>query len=103
MDGSFDIQDFVARVLAEDLGEGGDVTSNATIAPEAQFRAVINCREAIVVAGLEVAAAFFPALDADVRIEPLVNDGDHAPAGTELMRLRGKRPPTLPAEPSAAN
>jgi nicotinate-nucleotide pyrophosphorylase (carboxylating) len=103
MDGSFDIQDFVARVLAEDLGEGGDVTSNATIAPEAQFRAVINCREAIVVAGFEVAAAFFRALDADVRIEPLVNDGDHAPAGTELMRLEGNARGMLAAERSALN
>ena len=26
----FDIEDFVRRVLAEDLGEGGDVTSKAT-------------------------------------------------------------------------
>ena len=103
MDGSFDIQDFVARVLAEDLGEGGDVTSNATIAPEAQFHAVINCREAIVVAGLEVAAAFFRALAADVRIEPLVNDGDHAPAGTELMRLEGNARAMLAAERSALN
>ena len=103
MDGSFDIDDFVARVLAEDLGEGGDVTSNATIAPEAQFRAVINCREAIVVAGLDVVAAFFRKLDADVRVEPLVKDGDHAAAGTELMRLDGNARAMLAAERSALN
>ena len=29
----FDLGDFVRRVLAEDLGSGGDVTSKATIAP----------------------------------------------------------------------
>jgi nicotinate-nucleotide pyrophosphorylase len=29
----FDIAEFVRRVLAEDLGAGGDVTSRATIAP----------------------------------------------------------------------
>jgi nicotinate-nucleotide pyrophosphorylase (carboxylating) len=103
MDGSFDIKDFVARVLAEDLGEGGDVTSNATIAPNAQFRAVINCREAIVVAGLDIAAAFFRALDAEVRIEPLVKDGDQAAAGTELMRLEGNARAMLAAERSALN
>ncbi len=103
MDGSFDIRDFVARVLAEDLGEGGDVTSNATIAPDAVFRAVINCREAIVGAGLEVAAAFFRALDDNVRIEPLVTDGDQAAAGTELMRLNGNARAMLAAERSALN
>jgi nicotinate-nucleotide pyrophosphorylase (carboxylating) len=103
MDASFDIEDFVARVLAEDLGEGGDVTSIATIAPDAQFHAVINCREAIVVAGLEVAGAFFLALDADVRIEPLVKDGGQAAAGTELMRLEGNARAMLAAERSALN
>jgi len=103
MDASFDIDDFVARVLAEDLGEGGDVTSNATIAPEAQFQAVINCREAIVVAGLEVAAAFFRALDASVRIERKVNDGDHVAARSELIRLEGNARAMLAAERSALN
>ena len=103
MDGSFDIDNFVARVLAEDLGEGGDVTSNATIAPDAQFRAVINCREAIVVAGLDIAAAFFRALDAKVRIEPLVTDGVQAEAETELMRLEGNARAMLAAERSALN
>jgi len=76
-DSPFDVEDFVRRVLAEDLGTGGDVTSNATIAADAQFSASINCREAIVVAGLEVAAAFFRSLDSGVRIEMLTNDGDH--------------------------
>ena len=103
MDASFDLDDFVARVLAEDLGEGGDVTSNATIAENARFDAVINCREAIVVAGLEIAGAFFRALDADVRIDALVGDGDHAPAGTELMRLEGNARALLAAERSALN
>ena len=103
MDSGFDIEDFVARVLAEDLGQGGDVTSNATIAPDASFSAVINCREAIVVAGLDVAAAFFRALDPGVRIEPLVRDGDQAAARTELMRLDGNARAMLAAERSALN
>ena len=59
----FDIQDFVRRVLAEDLGKGGDVTSSATIAADARFSAELTAREPVVVAGLELATAFFPALD----------------------------------------
>ncbi|HET7817443.1 MAG TPA: carboxylating nicotinate-nucleotide diphosphorylase, partial [Sphingomicrobium sp.] len=93
----------VARVLAEDLGQGGDVTSNATIAADAMFTAVINCREAIVVAGLEVAAAFFRALDPGVRIEPLATDGEQAAAGSGLMRLEGTARALLAAERSALN
>jgi nicotinate-nucleotide pyrophosphorylase (carboxylating) len=99
----FDVDDFVARVLAEDLGEGGDVTSNATIAADAVFSASINCREAIVVAGIEVAAAFFRALDPDVRIEAVVTDGDRATTGTVLMRLDGNARALLAGERSALN
>lgn len=102
-DSPFDVEDFVRRVLAEDLGAGGDVTSNATIAADARFSASINCREAIVVAGLDVAAAFFRALDPKVRIEPLVSDGDRAAAGTVLMRLEGNARFMLAAERSALN
>ena len=47
----FDADDFVRRVLAEDLGRGGDVTSNATIAEDARFSAAMNARQKIVVAG----------------------------------------------------
>ncbi|WP_309662180.1 carboxylating nicotinate-nucleotide diphosphorylase [Sphingomonas sp.] len=99
----FDIDDFVRRVLAEDLGAGGDVTSNATIAADARFSASINCREAIVVAGLDVAAAFFRTLDPEVQTKILVGDGQPAGAGTVLMRLDGKARAMLAAERSALN
>jgi nicotinate-nucleotide pyrophosphorylase (carboxylating) len=99
----FDLDDFVSRVLAEDLGEGGDVTSNATIPADARFTAEMNCREDIVVAGLGIAAAFFRRLDGDVSIEQPVEDGDRAKAGTILMRLEGKARAMLTAERSALN
>ena len=102
-DHPFDVEDFVRRVLAEDLGAGGDVTSNATIAADARFSASINCREAIVVAGLDVAAAFFRALNPEVKVEALVSDGDRAAAGTVLMRLSGNARAMLAAERSALN
>lgn len=99
----FDVADFVGRVLGEDLGDGGDVTSNATIAADARFTAAMNCRQAIVVAGLELAAAFFSALDKDVEIELLAKDGDRAEHGTTLMRLAGNARAMLTAERSALN
>jgi len=99
----FDLDDYVTRTLAEDLGTGGDVTSAATIPADARFTADMNCREPIVVAGLEIAAAFFRALDAEVSIEPLVQDGDRVETGTVLMRLTGNARAMLTAERSALN
>jgi nicotinate-nucleotide pyrophosphorylase (carboxylating) len=100
---NFDADAFVRQVLAEDLGTGGDVTSNATIDADARFTAEMNTRQAIVVAGLDVAASFFRALDPDVQIEPLVKDGDRATHGTVLMRLAGNARAMLAAERSALN
>ena len=99
----FDLQEFVRRVLAEDMGSGGDVTSNATIAADARFSAEMNCREPITVAGLDIAIAFFRALDREVRIKKEVNDGDSVAAGTVLMRLEGHARAMLAAERSALN
>ena len=99
----FDLDAFVRQALAEDLGAGGDVTSAATIPADARFTAQMNCREPIVVAGLEIAAAFFSALDAEVKVEQLVADGDKAEAGTVLMRLTGNARAMLAAERPALN
>jgi nicotinate-nucleotide pyrophosphorylase (carboxylating) len=57
----FNLHEFVQRVLPN-LGTGGDVTSKATIADAARFVAEMNCREPIVVAGIDIAIAFFRAL-----------------------------------------
>ena len=100
---TFDLMDFITRVLTEDLGRGGDVTSAATIDSDARFTAEINARQEMVVAGLEIAAGFFRRLDVDVRIERLASDGDRVDAGTTLMRLDGNARAMLAAERSALN
>lgn len=99
----FDLDAFIASTFAEDLGEGGDVTSAAVIPETARFKGVMDSRDAIVVAGIPIAEAFFRALDPDVEIELLVQDGDSVPAGTDLMRLKGLARPMLTAERSALN
>jgi len=100
---NFDLSEFVDRVLAEDLGRSGDVTSKATIASDARFTAQMNCRQAIVVAGVEIAAAFFRQLDPEVQVEQLETDGDKAEHGTTLMRLTGNAQAMLAAERPALN
>jgi nicotinate-nucleotide pyrophosphorylase (carboxylating) len=99
----FDLDAFVRATLAEDLGEGGDITSAAVIPADARFAGVMDSRDAIVVAGLPIAQAFFRALDPAVEIDILVADGDRAAAGTDLMRLAGNARALLTAERSALN
>ncbi len=100
----FDVDDFVRTTLAEDLGPTGrDVTSESVIPADMQFEGVMDSRDAIVVAGLPIAAAFFTTLDPDMKIDMLVEDGQIVPAGTDLMRLRGNARAMLTAERSALN
>ena len=100
---TFDLMDFIRRTLGEDLGQGGDVTSKATIAEDARFTAEMNARQEIIVAGLEIAAGFFRAIDGNVRIEQLIEDGARVHVGTVLMRLEGNARAMLAAERSALN
>lgn len=99
----FDLDAFVTATLAEDMGEGGDITSAAVIPADARFAGVMDSRDAITVAGLEIAEAFFRRLDPDVAIERLVEDGDRVEPGSDLMRLTGKARAMLTAERSALN
>jgi len=103
VDPQFDVNEFVRRVLAEDMGSGGDITSAATIGAEARFTAEMNCRQPITIAGLDIAIAFFRALDRDVRFEKLVKDGDSVEKGSDLLRLEGNARAMLAAERSALN
>lgn len=104
----FDLAAFIAATLAEDLGGplcagGRDVTSESVIPADARFSGVMDSRDAVTVAGLPLAEAFFRALDPAVEIEILVGEGERVPAGTDLMRLSGNARALLTAERSALN
>ncbi|MBT8389508.1 MAG: carboxylating nicotinate-nucleotide diphosphorylase [Altererythrobacter sp.] len=104
----FDLGAFVRETLAEDLGEGlpaggHDVTSESVIPADARFSGVMDSRDPIVVAGLPIAEAFFRALDPEIEIELLVQDGDAVTPGTDLMHLSGNARAMLTAERSALN
>jgi len=100
---NLDLDAFVRSTLAEDLGEGGDVTSQAVIPAGARFGGVMDSREPIVAAGLPVAEAFFRALDPDIAIDRLAEDGSPVAAGGDLLRLAGDARALLAAERSALN
>jgi len=99
----FDLDSFVSATLAEDLGERGDITAAAVIPAEARFSGVMATREAIVVAGLPLAEAFFRTLDPGAEVEIEVAEGEAIEPGTVLMRLEGQARALLIAERSALN
>ncbi len=98
----FDLDAFVAGTLAEDVGTG-DVTSAAVIPADAMFAGVMASRDPVTVAGLPIAAAFFRALDADVAVEIVAEEGAQVAAGAVLMRLQGSARALLTAERAALN
>lgn len=109
----FDLGAFVRATLDEDLGVGfehddnaaigHDVTSESVIPMGARFSGVMDARDPIVVAGLPCAEAFFRALDPEIEIEILLEEGAAAPAGADLMRIAGNARAMLTAERSALN
>lgn len=100
----FDLDAFVAATLAEDLGPTGrDVTSESVIPADAQFAGTMDSRDAIIVAGLPIAVAFFKHLDPAMKIDVLAEEGASVAKGSDLLRLHGNARAMLTAERSALN
>ena len=105
---AFDLAAFVKATLDEDLGVGlpgggHDVTSESVIPANMRFAGLMDSRDAITVAGLPIAAAFFRALDPEMEIALLVEEGAQVGAGTDLIRITGNARAMLTAERSALN
>ena len=88
----------VAAALAEDLGAAGDITTLATLAPDATAVAVMNSRQQGVIAGLKLARAAFDAMQAGLVFEALVADGDVVRAGQDIARISGNARAIMSAE-----
>jgi nicotinate-nucleotide pyrophosphorylase (carboxylating) len=91
----------VARALAEDLGPG-DVTTEAVVAGDRHFEAVLVAREPLVVCGLPVAARVFESLGG-VRWEDAQAEGASAAAGSVLAAISGSAHSILAGERTALN
>jgi nicotinate-nucleotide pyrophosphorylase (carboxylating) len=96
-------QPVVEAALREDLGEAGDVTTDAVVDADATARGRIVAREAGVVAGIDIALAVFTLVDPSVATNPLVADGDHVEKATPLAVVKGPARPILTAERVSLN
>jgi nicotinate-nucleotide pyrophosphorylase (carboxylating) len=93
----------VLAALEEDLGRAGDVTSQATIAPDARLSAVFAARRPGVVAGLACVRLAIEALDPSAEVRLLANDGDAVSAGGQLAWVEANARALLSAERTALN
>jgi len=96
-------EDIVRRALLEDIGRGGDLTTDAIVSDRDTAAASIVARKAGRVAGLEVARLAFHLLDPEVKFEILRADGLDAEAGDRLAYITGPARPILTGERTALN
>jgi nicotinate-nucleotide pyrophosphorylase (carboxylating) len=98
----------VGRALDEDLGDGTDVTTVATIPAGQESVSHLVARADGVVAGLPVVALVVEAVDArlgtgEVWVDGHVEDGARVARGDHLATLRGSTRTTLVAERTILN
>lgn len=99
-----DTERVVRGALEEDLRCGPDVTSAATVAPDARAVAGVVARQPGVLAGLPVALAVLDAAGIPPEAaEPLLQDGDRIDRGTEVLRIRAQLRELLGAERTVLN
>ncbi len=109
------VLDLLQLSLAEDLSPeaaldpraaslaSGDVTSKATLSPEARLAGRITAKAAGVVAGLPVAAAVWLVVDSALLFSPQAAEGDRVRPGQVLAEVTGPGAALLAGERTALN
>ncbi|WP_406726203.1 carboxylating nicotinate-nucleotide diphosphorylase [Streptomyces sp. GD-15H] len=99
-----EVEDIAHVAIQEDLANGVDVTTVATIPEDAVATADFTAREAGVVAGLRIAEAVMSVVcTAEFEVERHVEDGDRVDAGDKLLSVTARTRDLLTAERSALN
>jgi len=97
------IEPAVKAALAEDLGRGGDLTTDSIIEPDAWLKAAINARQAGAIAGIDFAEMAFDLVDPRVDFEVYVADGGLVEKGDTVAVIEGPARAILTAERVALN
>lgn len=99
---SSSIDQLIELAMEEDIGTG-DVTTCHLVPPEAPGHGSIVAKEALVIAGLDVARRVFERLDPTVTFATDFSDGDPVDQGQTVVRLTGSIAALLTAERTALN
>ena len=94
---SYTIKSFVRQALTEDVGNG-DHTSLSTIPQGKQGKAKLLIKENGIIAGIEVAHEIFIAIDPELIIEKLIEDGAGVKSGDIAFYVSGSVHSILIAE-----
>ncbi len=97
------LEPFIKTALMEDLGQYGDITTQAVIPDNVIYKAKFNAREEGVLSGMQVAALTFKLVDASLDIRPLIGDGSRCKKGDCLMMIEGRASSILMGERVALN
>ena len=97
------VAEVVRAALAEDLGRGGDVTSQACVPADARLRCVFAARRPGVAAGLDCARLAVLALDPAADFKAMAADGDQIAAGDRIAWVDANARALLAAERTALN
>jgi nicotinate-nucleotide pyrophosphorylase (carboxylating) len=96
------IDALIDLALDEDAGMG-DVTSRAIFPPAHRSRGIIEAREDLTLAGLEVAARVFARVDPRLKVALVGREGARLGRGQVALRVRGPTVSLLTAERTALN
>lgn len=99
---SQELDALVQRALAEDVGTG-DVTTQATVAADAQARALITQKAPGAIYGLQLAERTFALLDEKARFQRLAEEGRWRAAGAPVLSVEGSARALLAGERTALN
>lgn len=88
---------FITNALAEDIGEG-DHSTLASVPADAQNQAKLIVKADGVLAGVEMALRVFAAVDKNLQVEVLLQDGASVKYGDIAFVVRGKAQSILSAE-----
>ena len=92
------IEPLVRLALSEDLGRGGDITTDAVIPASARTVAILGARESGIAAGYDAARLALRLIDADAKWTTLVDEGACFEKGARLARIEGTARSVLMAE-----
>jgi nicotinate-nucleotide pyrophosphorylase (carboxylating) len=88
MENAFDLDDFIRRALAEDIGDG-DHTTLSTIPADAKGKAKLLVKEEGILAGILIAKHVLATVDPDLQFEQLMEDGDKIQPGDIAFYVSG--------------
>jgi nicotinate-nucleotide pyrophosphorylase (carboxylating) len=97
------LEPLVRSALLEDLGQAGDLTTDAIVPAGHRATAALVTRQPGVVTGLDLATLAFQLVDPSIEVLPDRSDGSEVSSGDVIATVRGPARGVLTAERTALN